>query len=476
MKQYRKIFALPRPLLAEGAPVCILRGALLYDSTRETFVAQLKLKNVSGRKISAVHVSITEKNAAGINYRERIAYTYSGVSVAPEAAFGERCGIPMGHKGVRSFDVMICEVLFADGSKWDGNGAVFSPAPAQTPLRDILPRDAQIAWRARYGKRAVYQCAEVDALWLCTCGTPNTGDSATCSECGACRSLLLAPDLAVLAAEGYTRRVSALIARGNEKAYGEAEALIATAPEGVDGAALTEELEAARLALARKRARRRRAVGITLGISIPAAVLALTIVLLSVLVLVPLGHYNRGVELAEARRYYDAYCAFVEADGFKDAENRIDTVEANVTEEVRRLLNEGEIEAARALVTPFKNVGSDAYNDLTDSERSRLNSGDGSSFLNAISVSVGTYSFSGSTSCYYSFTPSTTGYYSFYSVSPSDVDALFYDANQNFIDGDTSVGNFDISRYLFAGTTYYLKVTPYPTGRYVTASIYISKD
>jgi hypothetical protein len=475
MERYKKIYALPKPLLAEGAPVCILRGVLLFDSACECFVAQLKLKNLSDREISAVRVRITEKNGNGINYRERIAYTYDAVAAAPEASFGGRIAIPMAHKGIRSFDVTVCEVLFTDGEKWDGKDAVFAPA-AQTPLRDVLPRDAQIAWRARYGKRAVYECAESGALWLCTCGTPNGKESATCSECGARRLALLTPDVAALTAEGYTHRTVALIAKGNENAFAEAEALIAAAPEGVDAADLAHKLEAGRLALAEKQARRRRGVKIALGISIPAAVLAIAITLLSVLVLVPFGHYNKGVELAKSNQYYDAYCELREANGFNNAETWIETVTFNMLEEVRRLLKNGNRTDARALIAPFADVDASIYDRLTASEKRLLEGGDGSSFSAAKWMSTGYNSFYGSSACYYVFIPSTTGYYNFYSLGGYDMDATLYNSNYSSIKSDGSYGNFNFNYHLTAGSTYYLKVTPYGVSYSVSASIYVELD
>ena len=93
MNKYRKIFALPRNLVAEDTPVCILRGFLLYDAEKERFVAQLKLKNISQKKIASLTVRIIERNASGVNYREHVSCIYDAVGASPEATFGAKKAI-----------------------------------------------------------------------------------------------------------------------------------------------------------------------------------------------------------------------------------------------------------------------------------------------------------------------------------------------------------------------------------------------
>ena len=480
MSSYKRVFALPRNLVAEEAPVCILGGALLYHTEQARFVAQLKMKNLSHKEISSVTVSLVEKNADGVAYREPIAFTYHAVAAAPEAHFGGRQAIPMTHKGVRAFAVTVSEVTFADGEKWDGTAVTFATAPKQEALRSTLAHDAQIGWRLRYGKRGVYSPMDLGTLWLCTCGTPNALGADTCSVCGADYATVLAPDTVALTAEGYTHRVKAEIAKSTPAAFAVASTMILDAPTGTDTDALTKELADARTAYAAKKLRKERTLKISLCIAIPAIVLAVAITLLTIFLFVPLGHYNKGMDYKDNGEYYDAYCEFIDANGFSTSQDWIEWIESEVTAKTIQLIREGNYTAARDLISPFKEMDSPAYKNLDYSYKATLFSGNGTGYSDAIWVTSDSFEYSGSSTRYYAFTPTSSGYY-YFSSSISSGSYSFYgylysydNSYYNLLASDPGYGAFSFNCYLTEGTTYYLKVSP--SSYYTHATIYIYQN
>ena len=58
-ERYTRLFSLPENLYAEGAPILITAGALLKDNQTGNVLAQLKFKNIEGKKVKAIKAQLT---------------------------------------------------------------------------------------------------------------------------------------------------------------------------------------------------------------------------------------------------------------------------------------------------------------------------------------------------------------------------------------------------------------------------------
>ena len=459
MNKYRKIFALPRNLVAEDTPVCILRGFLLYDAEKERFVAQLKLKNISQKKIASLTVRIIERNASGVNYREHVSCIYDAVGASPEATFGAKKAILLPHKGVRSFAVSVCEVVFTDGTNWE-NTALFEPLPEQKPLRSVLSHDAQVGWRAHFGKKAVYQPAEQQGIWLCTCGTPNGGSADTCSACAASREELFSRNMEKLALEGFVHRVKTLVARKDEKSLERAAALIAKAPEGVNRTALQKLLGGALYAYEQERKRVRKRRKICLFTSIPAALIVVAMLLLTVLYFVPNAHYQRGMDYLRTEQYYEAYSEFYRCRGFKDTQKQILDLKTTVRDETEALIEQQNFDEARALMLPFKDAENPTFfYNFREDYRFYLYVGDGEEPTSAYPLTEGTQEYYFTTGdTYFVFLADYSGY-SRFRLPRVDLryhqNLYLYNEKMELLDEQTDALEYRLQR----GEIYILKVT-----------------
>lgn len=122
-KRYVRLFLLPENLGLEDCPIVISAGALLKDTTTGKVLAQLKLRNLAPRKVTAVQIKINAYDPAGVELGGVDTFSYHGLNIPIDGEFGTQTPIYLPDAATRSFTVDILSVTFADGSIYQPTGS-----------------------------------------------------------------------------------------------------------------------------------------------------------------------------------------------------------------------------------------------------------------------------------------------------------------------------------------------------------------
>lgn len=140
-KRYIRLFSLPENLGLEDCPIVISAGALLKDTATEKMLAQLKLRNLSPRKVTAVQIKINAYDPAGVELGGVDTFSYLGLNIPIGGEFGTQTPIYLPDAATRSFTVDILSVTFADGSIYQPTGS----RTTQSATADMSEREQMLA-------------------------------------------------------------------------------------------------------------------------------------------------------------------------------------------------------------------------------------------------------------------------------------------------------------------------------------------
>ena len=198
-ERYLRLYTIPQNLYADGAPVVIAAGALLKDTQTGRTLVQLKLKSITDKPVKAARVKAALFDTAGRPVMDEITIEYLDLSVSRDGEFGRDTPVRLPDASARSFVPRVTEVVFSDGSVWQGDG-IPAPLPELMPLKMALGDDELVKqYRLRFSDMSrEYPCAVGD-LWLCSCGGINRADEAVCHHCSQSRDSQLNLDLTELA-------------------------------------------------------------------------------------------------------------------------------------------------------------------------------------------------------------------------------------------------------------------------------------
>ena len=145
--------------------------------TEDIPAVTLTLYNLSDRVIASVEVTVRMLSAAGAE-KERMTFRGRALNGRPHSTFP--MNVPMAPAaGVRSADVIIDKVWFADKDVWrrsDENLTEYEP--------NALPVSIALT-RLKYtaGETAVGYPDQQDGVWVCVCGRPNPDLFSVCARC-----------------------------------------------------------------------------------------------------------------------------------------------------------------------------------------------------------------------------------------------------------------------------------------------------
>lgn len=463
MSKLIRTYTFQKKRFCTGAPLAILGGDLFFSEERESLFARVKFKNMSKGTVVRVAAVILEE---GIDGAATVPYVYEGLSIAPGAVFGRKTAIPLPHAEATAFSVKVKEVTLSDGTVL--TDCPLAPTPKQEPIAKLLDHNMQVAWRHRYGKRAVYQTTGYGDAWLCTCGTPNLSEETECSECHARHEELVSPDLSALAKEGFLLRLRTHEEKDTIKSLSTALVLLDNAPEGLDTAPHKERIQARLSELFVRQASRRRKTKIAFAISAPALLLVAAILILSFTLFIPMGHYNKGVELCQKGERYEAMLEFQKCYGFSNSAKWISSIKSSVLADTEAAIDNGDLTLAHNIMDPFRYYGYYLFEGSLNYYECTLY-GTGSKALPYVIEANSNKSFYVSnTGTYFLFKPKTSGTYKIYTTGTADTEGTLYDSNMSFLksnSGNYSFNkNFSIERYLstnslIADTIYVIKVS-----------------
>lgn len=167
-----------------GYGVEFLRGAILISSPEKSYFAQLKFRNISGKPIDDLYISI-EICEDGTNEPRIIPYKYADLHAADQEEFGDNVPIYLSDKNITSINVSIEKYLLESGhllfaSKYEKIDLAYPLPQIDNDLKnwvnDHMPKELMgkcpLSFYPSYYKNG----------WICSCGKYNTND--TCHRCG----------------------------------------------------------------------------------------------------------------------------------------------------------------------------------------------------------------------------------------------------------------------------------------------------
>lgn len=282
-ERYSKLFSLPENLYTEGSPVIIAAGALLKDNQTGRVIAQLKLRNISSKTVKAATVSLSLMNTAGNPLGESVRYEYLDLSSTRDTDFGSKSAIPLPDASTRSFSVAVAEVIFADNSVWNTNGAAWETLKSPEALTSRLDGEMVKQFRIEYGSRAKNFFLEQKDLWYCVCGAVNHREEDVCHSCWKCICGLRDVDLNALKERKEKRLVEE-----------------------------REQIEKA-AAVARENIRKK------IKIAVPVVLILIALVILVNAVIIPNRKYRNAEKLSNSGQIAEAAIAFSKLDPFRDS-------------------------------------------------------------------------------------------------------------------------------------------------------------
>lgn len=290
-ERYTRLYSLPENQYALGAPLLIVAGALLKDNQTQKTLAQLKFRNLSNKKISAVKIVIDAFDISGKVLEGVVEYQYLDLNIARGNAFGQKQAVALPNAVTRSFTAKCAEVVFSDGTAWKATEDVrWNSLPAQETIENRLGR-LSAQYRRDTSTLAKYALLECDDLWLCACGAINHKEEIECYCC-------------------YSRKMKlqeAMELEGLQKRNADYEK------------AETEKAEKQAAADAAHRAKTTKFAIIAVAVIF----IIYSVLLLITKVIIPNSKYNDAVALVDAGQYVEAIAAFEALDGYKDSATKI---------------------------------------------------------------------------------------------------------------------------------------------------------
>ena len=188
-ERFIRIFETEHNLYAEGAPVIVSAGALLKDKETGKILAQLKLKNISGKTIKNVSVKFTVMDSADRILDDKIEYTYLDLNTKNGEESGQKQPVLL-PKEARSFKVSVFEVVFEDKSIWNWDKCQWNSMGNNVKVNDYFKKAKLVE---QYGiecdSAVAYVPKRYADIWLCTCGEYNRAKH--CHKCGLSIELML---------------------------------------------------------------------------------------------------------------------------------------------------------------------------------------------------------------------------------------------------------------------------------------------
>jgi hypothetical protein len=171
-ERYTNVFSLPENLYTTGAPVLISAGVLLKDNQTGTVLAQLKIRNISTKKILGIRVRLRLFDSFKTVLGAPVEFEYLDMIVSQGEEFGQKHPIPIPEPRTRMCKVSVTSVVFEDRSVWRASDEPWKALMKPTRLEF---RDPELwkQYKIEFGQDSFYKPVADRDLWCCTCGTLN---------------------------------------------------------------------------------------------------------------------------------------------------------------------------------------------------------------------------------------------------------------------------------------------------------------
>ncbi len=179
-ERYKKIATLDNRYWNEKCPVQIVKGALLYDNSKEKYLIQLKFRNLSSKNIIAFTLNVDCHAIGKSEICESVIHQYLDLMVKKEDEFGDDQAIYIESNNARTFSFAIKEIIYSDNSV-DNSLYEMICVPIVYPISNLGLQ--QEAFKSLIPS-ALYIPIKSESLWVCTCGEINSIHDDVCHFCG----------------------------------------------------------------------------------------------------------------------------------------------------------------------------------------------------------------------------------------------------------------------------------------------------
>ena len=308
-KRYVELFRIKPCLYREGSPVIIEAGALHRDNALNRVLAQIKLRNISDKKIIACKLNIRAFEPNGRELEGIENQPYLDLQTLPGMDFGAKVPVYMPDDLTRVFSAAVCEVVFSDNTVWrsDGDADEWQQIEFQKTIDDHL-NDPEIIrqYHIEAGEVSRFVPEKRGDLFLCTCGTINLSPEGKCVSCHKTYDGIIR----LLDKDYLRQRAEERIRKAIEEEEKRKQA-----------AAIAEEEKKKQEELKKKKIKK------ILLISIPSLVIVAALSVLTPLVIVPkiknMIAYSDAEELLNNGSFDEAQSAFSELGEYSDSETMI---------------------------------------------------------------------------------------------------------------------------------------------------------
>ena len=181
MSRFQQLFKDNKKYYIEGSPVILEASALQKDTQEDKVLAQIKIRNIDEKTISACKVNIECYEVNGEDMIDTIVYSYLDLYASRGAFFGTKVPVYVPNN-TRKIIVNVKEIVFNDGSLWTSDVKA-EEIPEPTTLFSFLKDNTLVDEYKRLSSSDGNNVPKIyKDLFICSCGTINKKDS-RCYEC-----------------------------------------------------------------------------------------------------------------------------------------------------------------------------------------------------------------------------------------------------------------------------------------------------
>lgn len=186
----------PRYSLLDS-PVEVIKGAILFDSVKNTVILQIRLCNNSCDNLLAVHIEIECLDETGqpLNDISLVEFTYRDIYIKPHCVFGEKIPIPLSNINVRYVNITLKKAVFENGKVIELSNLKQIENPQYETIDSLdkilfnkLKRISSIGDNSDFPMQFIP--INTDNYWSCTCGKVNSNTEQRCLRCYRDKELL----------------------------------------------------------------------------------------------------------------------------------------------------------------------------------------------------------------------------------------------------------------------------------------------
>ncbi len=122
-EQTRILYHFPQEVYAEGSPVVIESAMLQANVETDKVFSVFQIRNIAGKTVRSCKIRVWANDEAGNMLQCIEEYVYSDVNAVKGEVFGFNTPIYFDSVNVRTMSVIVLDVLFDDGTSWDGSNA-----------------------------------------------------------------------------------------------------------------------------------------------------------------------------------------------------------------------------------------------------------------------------------------------------------------------------------------------------------------